>query len=343
MKIDFGLLAAAVTRARGTAVFKKAQVESNGWFCLKKGKLSSFNGVSGTITNSGAPQELECCVPARRFAAAVAALDKQEGEITVTEGWMRITSGKYSTTLPTFSIFDFPELMPGAYTKFCEATNIADAIRLTAVTMETDESKQVTYGCGISGSYVYTTDGRRLTRAYLDSPASGSAAIGRAAVSQLVKLGQPDFLFLAESCLGALYSGTKTIVVSRLLQRAFPFAAVDSVLACEEKETYPVPPSLANIVDRVRVLADDEETQLVLTCKNKNMTIATVATGSGQTKDELAFDAPDFEVKVKAASLRTALKALKPDRLDLADVLLGDRRMLLFRGAGYQHGVGLMV
>jgi DNA polymerase III sliding clamp (beta) subunit (PCNA family) len=187
--IDFELMHDAVKRARGTAVLKQAQVESHSWFCLKKGKLSSFNGISGTITNSGAPQELECCVPAKQFAAVTDALQHEQGNVHVEDGWMHIVAGKYKTTIPTHSIFDFPELLPKTYTKICEAQNVADAIKSVLISMETDESKTVVYGCGISGAHVYTTDGKRFTRAQLDSPSASSLSIGRAAARQLVRLG----------------------------------------------------------------------------------------------------------------------------------------------------------
>lgn len=342
MNVDFKPLSEAIGRARGTAVLKAPQVESHGWFCLTDGRIHSFNGISGTVTNSSLPKDLKCCVPAKRFAAAVAAVEKQSGTIEVTDGWMHIQAGNYSTKLPTFPTYDFPDLSVKDVTEFCSATNISEALKLVSLSMETDENKLVIYGCGIRNSYVYSTDGKRLTRAKLNKPATGAVSIGRTAVRQLAKMGEPDFLFKTGEYVGALYKDLKTTVLSRTLNQQFPFEAVDNqLLNRTDDEAVVIPGTLAEAVGRVKGLATDDETQLRLECAGGLLTISTVVT-DGVTKDAVAFPSKDFKIKIKADSLHAVLKTLRPTRLDLTDVMLGDARMVVFLGDGYEHAVALM-
>lgn len=346
MKVAFAELRKAVSRVKAT-VAKATTVETFTRICLRNGKLSSFDGMSGTITSCGL-KGFEFCVSAKKLVALTDVL-RQEGTLEHKDGWLYVRSGSYSTKIPTFDARDFPDLTPPGLPSqvFCQATNLIPALKAAASTMETDESRTALYGLAFREGHVYSTDGKRVTRADLDAPADPacSPSIARPAVQQLLRLGQPKYLFWAGNNIGALYPEIKTVLMARVTVGTFPFALVDGILKSRTEEwTYPVPPNLLEVVERVRALVDDEESQLLLRCDGSNLTVATKPTETGQAEETIPFNiSTAFDIKIKAESLRSTLRELKPTHIDLSDLTKGDARMLLFRGEGYEHSIALMV
>lgn len=348
MKVAFEELKQALARVKDT-VAKGKTVEAFTRICIRDGKLSSFDGMSGTITSCGL-NGFEFCVSSKKFVALAHILSKKEGTLEHKDGWLYITCEDYSTQIPTFDVIEFPDLMPKGKTDvFCTATNLVQALKACSVTMEADESKTKIYGAAFRGNYVYSTDGKRVTRARLNAPVTGAegqvVSIAKPAVEQLIRLGQPKYLFLAESNVGAFYPDIKTVLIARCMVGSFPFDLVDKCLSIGSNDwSYPVPPTLLEVVERVKALVDDEESQLLLTCDGSRLIIATKASETGRTEEVISFDIQtDFKIKIKAESLRTTLRALKPTQIDLTDIAMGDSRMLLFRGEGFESAVALMV
>lgn len=347
MKVEFGKLREAVSRVKAT-VAKAGTVEAFTRICIRNGKISSFDGMSGTITSCDL-NGFEFSVPAKKLIALVDVLGGEDGTLEHKNGWLYVEAGAYSTKIPTFDVFEFPDLMPKGKTEvFCSATNLIKMLKICTPTMETDETKQKLYGLAFRDRYLYSTDGKRITRAELDSPANAGSgepvSIAKPAVQQLIRLGQPKYLFWCDANVGALYPDVKTVLIARTVVGAFPFELVDAALAQGSEEwSYPIPARLLEVVERVRALVDDEEAQLLLRCDGMTLTVSTKPTETGHAEETLPFEIQtDFDIKVKAASFWSTLKQLKPTHIDLTDLVKGNSRMILFRGEGYNHAMALM-
>jgi hypothetical protein len=330
MKVEFSQLREAIARVKGTAVMKQAQVETYSWFCFRGNKVSSFDGISGTITNSGI--ELDCCVPAKKFWSVVDTLSKKSGTITIAPGWLTITAGSFQTKVPTHDVRDFPELMPTKSQPVSMASNLTDALKLVRLTMETDEAREVIRGVGLKGSHAMSTDGLRVTMATLSEPVAGEFVLGTAMVRQLIRLGQPTSVFSYENMMGALYKDTKTILVSRKPVGNFPFQAITEYLVGKHGHSFESA-KLLEVVERIQGASDNDVT-LSLACTPGWLI---VSSEDGQTKEEIPFVKDTFEIKVKARHLQAALKGYKPWSIRV------DKKMIELVSAGVNHGIALMV
>lgn len=345
MNVEFSQLRDAVGRVKAT-VAKAGVVESFTRICIRNGKLSSFDGMSGTITSCGL-NGFEFCVPAKKLIALTDVLGKKSGTLDYRDGWLHIKAGNYSTKIPTFDVIEFPDLMPKGKTEiFCEAQNLVQALKACSASMETDEARTALYGIAFSRDHVYSTDGKKMTRAKLDAPVKigQTVSIAKPAVQQLTRLGQPKYLFWADANVGALYPDIKTVLIARSTVGSFPFALVDNALNMgSDQFSFPVPSDLLEVVERVRALVDDEESQLLLSCDGQRLKVKTKDTQTGGAEETITFaTGASFSVKLKADSLRNTLRQLKPTQIDLTDIVQGQKRMLFFRGPGYEHAMALM-
>ena len=143
---------------------------------------------------------------------------------------------------------------------------------------------------------------------------------------------------------GGFAPSVEFVLIARTTVGTFPFDLVDNTLAKGSDDwTYPVPRDLLEVVERVRALVDDEESQLLLQCDGSRLTISTRETETGHAQESIPFEVrTDFNIKVKAETLRSTLRQLKPTHIDLTDLAQGDSRMLLFRGEGYETAMALM-
>ncbi len=350
MKVDFEKLNKAIEKVRAT-VAKKNQVEAYTWFCIRDGKISSFDGTTGTVAPCQI-DDIDCCVPARKFMALAGALSKQEGEVEHQDGWLEVKAGTFKARIPSADVRDFPDLLgilKGAKV-YCQASNLVDALKACRDSMEKDKDREAFYGVGFRGPYAYSVDGKRATRATLDSSVPSSLSIAKPAVDQIVRLGDPKhfgppkYLFLSGNNVGALYPEAGAVLVTRALSSNFPFDHLDEAFNGGPKNlSLEIPDEMEAIVKRVRAMVDDEESQLLLSCCGRRLTISSRATETGTTQETLTFPVGEaFEAKIKAHSLWSVLTRLQPEQIDLSDLLYGQKRSILFRGDCYEHICALM-
>lgn len=348
MIVEFNKIKAAIAKIRGT-VAKSTAVESHKLICIQDNKLHSFDGTTGTVTNCELPG-FRFCVGSNEFMKLVDVLgDKnKQGTLTHDNGWLHARVGEYESKIPTFDVIDFPDFMPKGATKvFCSATNLIEALRACSSAMEDDEKRSQICGIAFKGSYVYSTDGKRMTRADLNAPVhpGEAVALAKPAIQQLIRLGQPKYLFMADSKVGGLFDEIKTVLVARSVVGQFPFHMVDATLNVVSPEwSFPVPEELLEAVERVSALVRDEESQLLLSCNGEWLTISTSSNQTGQAQERIPFVVrTSFKIKIKASTLRSSIRQLKPTHINLTDVATSDLpRALFFSGPNFLHACALM-
>lgn len=346
MRVHFGKIREALNRIRAT-VPKSSVVESHKLICIQDNKLQSFNGDAGTSTFCELPG-FRFCVPAQDFIKLVDALGSKEGTLTHEDGWLHARVGEYESKFPTRNVIDFPDFMPkGGLKVFCSATNLIPALRACASAMDDDAGRMQINGIAFHGTSVYSTDQKRLTRATLNSPshADDVLSLAKPAIQQILKLGQPKYLFIADSKVGALYEEQRTVLVARGTVGKFPFRMVDDALNTARDEwSVPVPDGMLEAIERVVAMVRDEESQLLVKCNGSWLEIATNATEQGSAVERIPFTiGKPFSIKIKAATLRSSLRQLKPTHINLTDIMTQKTpRMMMFSGPSFQHACALM-
>jgi len=342
MKVAFPPLKDAFGKVK-VCLARKPLQEVFAFVCFRGGKVSTYDGVSGCITNCDVGG-LEFVVHGAKFAKVLGAIDVPSVDLTVQKGWLQLKSGSFTTKIPTLSTFDFPDIMPKGADKCCEATNLIDALKIARVSMSKDEDKPVVLGAGIRGHYVYSIDGKRVTRALLNQPASCEVSITSNAVNQLVSLGQPTYLFTAGTDLGALFSDEKLIFVTRTVQASYPYAAVDKMTEDKQRAdaVLLITDALSEAINRVTLFVDKTEAKLTLSCQRDLLTLSTNGQ-QGTAREEVGVSfSHTFKIHVQAERIKQTLKKLKPQSVDLTDVIYGQKRMLRFCDPNYQHCLALM-
>lgn len=343
MKVDFEDLHQTLLRVQGT-IAGDAHVEVYTFLAFRDGKITSFNGVVGTITASGLEALGDFCVPGRKFCSIVSAVRKQKGEITFADDWLFIKADNFKTKLPVYNPEEFPDIAPLNLTrKICEATNVHAALGAASVFVEKDGEKGQITGIGFSKGKVYSTDGKRIVQADLSVPVENPFTISRQAAEQIISLGQPDYLFKCASNLGALYAETKTVMIARSPATQFPFAFVERVFEQKGSDLFEVPEGLRKCVDRVRSFAEDDEGVLILRADGVYLKLSTASTETGEASDAIGLTSSPFQVKLKGSKFATLLSRLKPTQADVTDLTQGDGRMVIFSGEGFDCAFAAMV
>ncbi len=342
MNVDLRVLREAIQKVRHT-ISKDKSVAAYQWILFRDRKITTFDGNTATITASTIP-ELECAVLGSKFVTMLDVLnDGRSAQFELVKGWLKVKAGHYETKIPTFDLRDYPTLAISGSEMFCEATNLISAMKTIKPSIEKEDKGSPISGVGMRGKFIYATDGKRITRARLNKPVESEISISKTGSDQLVRMGQPDHLFRLGTMIGGLYTSQKTLVMTRTLTATFPYDAVDDMFKPGKYSlTLDVPADLLESVERVRALADDDETSLHLESDGKTLIITTIS-DTGSAKDVIRFACKKpFKIKVQADRLRASLRTLKPKTIDLSDVIYGDARMLLFSGEDYQHCMALM-
>ena len=342
MRFQAAQILEAIAKVKATSTNGK-DVELYGMFCFRGGKVATFDGLSGSVTSCDLGG-MEFLVTAGKFWSILENLPNPEFELTQVEGWIHISSGRFSTKLPTQPHYDFPEIMPKDSNVYCKAGNIVQAIKSVSFTADKDDSRQ-NAGVGFRGNYIYSLDGKRITRATLDGSVATPVVISKRAADLLARQGAPSYLFLSESNLGALYKETKLIFITRLLNTQMPFDHLDLAFDHQPPTVYrDVPQDLLKVLERVMLMADKDESRITLSCDGKKLTVATKEQELGSATDSLDLELGHaFSVFVRANSLKQVLRSMKPETIDFTDIVSGQKRMLRFKKDGCEHAMALMV
>lgn len=342
MRIDLEVLWEEVERVKATLPSDN-MVEVLTTLAYKGGKLLSFNGSTGTITPTVLDDLGDFCVPGKKWCSILSAVKGDgEGTITFADDWLHVRAGLFSTKIPVIRSEDYPDISPTNVTEVVSTPDLVDALRATLVFMEKDASKGPILNVGFFGGHAYSTDRRRVTRSVVGDFGK-PLTITQEAASQIVRLGNPDFLGTCKGMLVAHYAQTNTTVISRQSASPFPFSAFEKVFQQDIGAVAEIPASLRAAVDRVVSFAEDEEGTVVLEATGDHLKIFTADTEKGGASDAVKFDSPIFRVKLKGSSLRACLRQLKPSHVDLTDIVSGEGRQVVFSGPKFQCAFAVMV
>lgn len=331
----------ALGRVRHTVTHNK-MIQLHQCFCFRENKVSSYNGQAGTIT-SCPMDNADFCIQADKFYKIVQSLF-DEITLEFKSDKLFIQSGKNKTQLGTLPTKGFPEIIPHDSENFCAAENLAEMLRKVAFTIGTNTTKPSLLGVGISGRYVYSSDGHRITRATLDAEATGSLSIPGEAVEHICRLGQPDYMFTSGGIAGVIYGETKTVYITGCVAGNFPFATVDKMLSVEINPKFLVelPEDLPGAVDRVGILAPSEGTDLIIENTNLGLIVSAKTTEIGSARELLEWDYKEpFKFAVRPSYLVDGFA--KTRRADLQDVVEGGKRNIRFQEDGFDHLTALML
>lgn len=312
-------------------------------FSFKEGRVASSNGSAGTVTACDVGGA-EFCVLADKFRAIAESMHA-EIELEFFEGYLHIKSGKGTFKVGTFPTRGFPDMIPNDTERFCEATNFVEAIKRVEFTIGDNAIKQQLMGVGVCGNYVYSGDGKRISRMRLNSPATGQLTIPKQSVNHILSLGQPDYVFRTRSLVGGLFSAKDTIYAANCVAEDFPFVHVDQVLANLSSGTWvEFPEDLPEAVHRVKLMAASEETQIIVTNKGMGLLEFEAKSEVGSAIDAVSWNCQDkFRFAVRPDWLVKAFEQSR--RVDISDVIEGGRKHILRFASddGFEHILALMI
>lgn len=313
--------------------------------CFRDGSLYGFDGECGVGTKS--PVDLECCVSAQRLYKIVEGLGDQI-DITLDGYVLRIEGGGYhSSTLPTASPAQYPQIIPSDLAPWSTATNLSQCIERVLPSATSDEDMEQCMGVAVRGKYVYTTDGHRMSRAALDTEVPTDATLLAKAAKYLVKNGQPTRTYLSNGAFVAVYEETGSVFVSSLLARRFPCNAIDQQFFAKMDHRYDAvfPEDLAAAVSRVRKITlgrTGDSSAVILENRDNTLLVRLTVQDVGTSEERMVWNFPyAFTVKINAQWFVDALKRTR--NANLASVVGGQGSAIRFFDDGYDHSVALMV
>lgn len=326
-----------------TTLLSKSVKDYCTYICFRDGKASTFNGSATVITKSPL-QGLECLVPGSKFLKLVSDFPSDEMGVILKDNWLHIKAGTFKTKLPTRQVFDFPQIeaMRGAQ-KFCDAANLIEALKYAQISMFKDDKTKhgVAEGVAFQNNWVYSTDGKRITRAKLSTSVTHELSITSSAVAHLRQLGQPQYMFASGSYVGALYP--PSMVYATLLTKSkFPFDQCAAVFDDPPKYEINITEQFLDVVNRVTIFSDNEESSISFVSDKGNLLVYTESE-DGKSSDVVQIgETPDFKFSINANRLKSSLKALKPKTMDLTNVIDGDGRLVRFFSEEYQHAIATL-
>lgn len=334
-------LESALNRVRDTVAGSDV-VQVLTCFCFRNGTVSTFNGVAGTVTELNL-QGMTFAVPAEKFYKLVVALPKSLTlELDETTGVLTVESGAGTFKVNTVPSKGFPYIVPQERVQWTYAPNFVTALSRVSFSMSDNATQPALNGIGVYGDYVYSTDTLRVSRYKLSMPVPDGMTIPKPAVSSLIRLGQPEQFLRTRSQIVAWYPSTKTTYVSNLCASDFPFEAAERALnftAGNVAAEFPI--DMSSALERVRLFSPEENSDVILESTGNGIVLYT-ASQIGKGKEFVPWTFPGtFKIAANPVRLKQALDASQ--KVDLTNVVQGDKRMLIFSHAdGFQHLLALM-
>lgn len=331
----------ALDRVRST-VSSSEMIQIYRCFCFRKGSLMTFNGQAGSMTEFDISGQ-DFAVPADKFYRLMSAMG-QEIDLTLSpKGVLMIKSGKNSTKMNTLPAQGFPNIVPDSPVPYSDSRAFVTAMKRIAFSVCDNATKPQLLGIGARGEYLYSADGTRVSRFKIDRNLPGTMLIPADAVDHLVKLGQPDQFLRTPNQLLAYYGEHKTWYVTNLMVHEFPFNAVDEMFATMSgTEVTDFPETLPFALDRIQLLAPQENTDVIIECKGDGSIYVTSNSEFGEGFESIEWLYPkSFKVAVNPAWLKKAFES--STKVDLTNIIHGDKRAFVFTDAdGFQHVCALM-
>ena len=322
---------------------KKDASELHKCLCFADNKVSSFNGHAGLITKCEL-NGLAFIVKADLLFSLVKSLS---GDIEFIKdvGSLTIKAGKHKTKIGLYNSDSFFDVIPARSDKFCEATNLIDAIKKVKFSISTNKSKPELCGIAFYNEHVYSCDNKSVTRVKLNAPVNGYINFPSTAIDVLESVGQPDYLFLSGNGLvGFLKASEKTVFTSTSQVGLLPVKEIDQMLSKPVSGEVIFPTELPEVIKRLKLVMVNNLGLAEMSFTHKDGVLTIHAQNKGVGEAEESIDWPDckyeFTFNVNPDLLLEVLKFTHC--VDLTDVLSGQRRSLRFVGEGFDHIMGLM-
>lgn len=338
----------ALQRVKGTTADSK-MIQLYKCFCFMKGKVLGYNGQAGTVTLSPLGMEADFCIEREIFYKQVSAMF-DEIHITLDQNAIHMKSGSNKTKLQIIPTRGYPDIIPTDATEFCEASNVVSCLERVSFTIGTNASKPQLLGACLSGDYVYSSDGQRISRAKLNRPCSGGLTLPGPSVEQICKLGIAEQILTTRG-VGGLptkavfrYMQTNTFYVTAVLAAEFPCKSVDAMLAAPLNEEYTTdfPEEFPQAIDRISALTNEDVGIVVQNIPGIGLYIKAATTDVGTAEETLVWDfkAP-FKFGVRADRIKKAF--MRTRKVDLSDVCVGQNRQIRFSDTDFDHILALML
>lgn len=336
MRLHFGDLHQVLQKVAPTLPSKDGGIEVLTRICFSDGKVTTFNGRTGTIATHGLALQEEFCIPGKKFLSVIAAVKDSTGTLTFANGWVFIRAGEFQTQVPYLPTSDYPDFkLTGREKVVADNPTWQEALKRALVFATTDESAESVMGVGIMGGFAYSTDRKRIMKAALGQEVQRDLVLTPHAAEQIVRLGDPNQVLLGTSRAWYLYKEAETMVVSLLPAQPFPFEAIAPVFNMCGGSQVSIPETLRGAVERVSSFSEDDEGVLTWAANGTFLTIETEADQAGSAKESVPLESKPFRIKLKGNALKVVLRNLKPDLLDYTDLDSGNGRMVAFVGDGW--------
>jgi len=310
-------------------------------FCFRKGFVSTFNGQAGTITALELGG-MDFCIAEDKFYRLVSAMPETIQLSLGENGKLTVKSGSNKTDLNTIATRAFPDFLPKEILQYSFAPNFIEGLKRVAFSISSNATKANLMGAGVNGSHIYSADGLRISRFKIAAPVPCPLTIPADAVNHLIKLGQPEQLFHTKSQIGAWYPNHRTHYVVACIAHEFPYAAADHAYQkIAGNIAADFPPEFSYALQRVALLCAEESSEVLIENTNDGLIISTASEeGSGREVLGWAYKEP-FKFAANPKLLRQAFES--SNKVDLTNVVKGDKRMLLFKSDdGFEHLLALM-
>lgn len=316
-------------------------------FCFRDGYVSTYNGVAGSCC----PLDLngmEFAVDADKFYRYVSklyemiVLDLHEGS-----GRLYISSGTNQAWLGTIATKGFPVISNAGSVLFTDSHDFKDVMSTLEFSVGKNATKPNLMCIGIRDSYMYASDGDRVTRMKIAKETYGEVCIPTGSVDQLLKLGQPHHCFSilghdkVPQEFGTVYYPSGTVYITQLLAHRFPFNTVNEMLNVNGEQIVEFPVGIEESIDRIKVLTTDERKEIILEGKEGYINLrAASSEGTGEENVTTAFSL-SFKFAINPQLLLDGLQ--RSHQVDLSNVVGGDNRQIRFVGENdFQHICALM-
>jgi DNA polymerase III sliding clamp (beta) subunit (PCNA family) len=309
-------------------------------FCFKDNRVSSFNGSAGIVADlnfDGA----DFAVEGNRFYKIIQAMST-DIELNPKNERIYIKSGGNETWLNTHPTRAFPDILPQETELYCSAENFVKCLKDVQFTICNNSMKPSLLGVACCGSYLYSSDGVRITRSKLSKPVRKAVTLPTHAVDEMIKLGQPSEIFIGNNVVGGKWVENNLVYTTQTLAYSFPVNAVEEMIKSLDGVFVTMPDDLSGAVARVKLLAPVEETEIRIESTGKRLIVSAISNEVGAARETIDWQCEHkFNFNIKPFYIEQGLS--KSLNVDISDILTGRKALLRFSGEGFEHMSGLMM
>lgn len=283
-------------------------------------------------------------LPARRFAEIIRHLESAEVEMKVDGTQATVKGGRATFKLMGMDAADFPVFPEVAAEHGLTLTQAAlrSLIKKTLFAASEDVTRYALNGICIQaeGNEVrfVATDGYRLAfvsrRTEIELGGVVDVILPSKAAAELAKLlndDDPVEIAFGENHIS--FDCGRFQLVTRQAEGKFP-PYREVIPASYEKEVRIARPLFLNVIDRVALMCDESNKQLIMTVKKDQVEVEVKTAEVGEAREPVPciYDGPEFKVSYNPVFLREIISALEGD--DVVYELNDPARQASFRGTG---------